>query len=272
MTLRVDVWDARGERRDAVDQRWVELLTACGCLPVLLPNHLRAAQRLVTQLPLHGFVLTGGGDLAAYGGGSPERDELERWLLDDASARGVPLLGVCRGMQAIQHRWGVPLAPVEGHVATRHLVQAPASGVVPPDSNNAADSGSASSINSGIAANSSYDSGGETCSSAAASFESTTSYSSAPRGSVDTVPASSASRDSTVPRNSYHRYGARVTTAELAVTAVAEDGVIEAVAHRGLPIRGIMWHPERERPFAASDLRMIRLLFRGENEHEYDSW
>ncbi|GBF74318.1 hypothetical protein PA598K_02656 [Paenibacillus sp. 598K] len=225
VTLRVDVWGARGERRDAIDQRWVELLTACGCLPVLLPNHMRAVQSLVEQLPLHGFVLTGGGDLATYGGASPERDEVERWLLDYASAHVVPLLGVCRGMQAIQHRWGVPLAPVEGHVATRHLV-------CEPDS---------------TAARSSYGNGGQLRSNVAAS------------------PASA------VPRNSYHCYGARATVAELAVTAVAEDGVIEAVAHRRLPIRGIMWHPEREQPFAASDLRMIQLLFRGENAHEHDS-
>jgi len=218
VTLRVDVWSERGERRDAIDQRWVELLAACGCQPVLLPNHLRVAQRLVEQLPLDGFVLTGGGDLTAYGGASPERDELEQWLLDYASARGTPLLGVCRGMQAIQHRWGVRLAPVEGHVATRHLVSAPDS---------TAFSGSA---------------------------------------------AASSSSASPIRRNSYHRYAARATAAELAVTAVAEDGVIEAVAHRGLPIRGIMWHPEREQPFMASDLRMIQLLFRGENEHEHDSW
>jgi putative glutamine amidotransferase len=230
LTQRVDVWSARSERRDAIDQRWVELLAACGCLPLLLPNHLPAAQRMVEQLPLHGFVLTGGGDLAAYGGVSPERDELERWLLDYASARGTPLLGVCRGMQAIQHRWGVPLAPVEGHVATTHLVHAPDSGATPPDSSGTVVSGSASRLSSG------------------------------------------ASTASLIRRNSYHRYAARATAAELAVTAVAEDGVIEAVAHRGLPIRGIMWHPEREHPLMASDLRMIQLLFRGENEHEHDSW
>jgi putative glutamine amidotransferase len=85
-----------------------------------LPNHPEASLGLLDRLRPVGAVLTGGGDLAAYGGDSPERDDTEARLLDLAFAGRLPVIGVCRGMQAIQHRCGVPLEPVDSHVATTH--------------------------------------------------------------------------------------------------------------------------------------------------------
>jgi putative glutamine amidotransferase len=69
-----------------------------------------------------GIVLTGGNDLAAYGGDAPERDETETALLDLAERRDLPVLGVCRGMQVIQHRFGTRLEKVHGHVASRQRI------------------------------------------------------------------------------------------------------------------------------------------------------
>jgi putative glutamine amidotransferase len=123
VTQRVVVDPATGERRDALDQRWPRLLLQCGLVPLIVPNCLQAAQRLAAQLPLVGVLLTGGNDLAAYGGDAPERDETEAFFLRDALAGGRPLLGVCRGMQMIQHFLGVPLVRVEGHVAFRHRLR-----------------------------------------------------------------------------------------------------------------------------------------------------
>ena len=69
-----------------------------------------------------GLLLTGGNTLTAYGGDAPERDRTELDTLAFARARGVPVLGVCRGMQVILHAFGVPLRPVDGHAGTRHRV------------------------------------------------------------------------------------------------------------------------------------------------------
>jgi putative glutamine amidotransferase len=113
---------SHGERRDALDQRWAAFLLECDLIPVLLPNHAAAVDALFTALPLAGLVLTGGGDLAAYGGDAPERDAAETVALGHCRARRLPVLGICRGMQMIQHAFGVKLIPVSGHVARPHAV------------------------------------------------------------------------------------------------------------------------------------------------------
>ncbi len=62
--------------------------------------------------------------------------------------------------------------------------------------------------------------------------------------------------------NSYHNQAATQVNAQLIVTAVAADGVIEAIRHKEYPIIASMWHPERETPFVGEDIQRIRKLFR----------
>jgi putative glutamine amidotransferase len=122
ITQRVSVVPAYDERRDCLDQGWTRFLAACGLLPILLPNVTEAAVALCETMGIAGLVLTGGNDLAVLGGDAPERDAVENALLDLAERRGLPVLGVCRGMQMIQQRFAVPLRRVEGHVTQRQVI------------------------------------------------------------------------------------------------------------------------------------------------------
>lgn len=122
VSQRVDINLERGERRDGLDQAWPAFLEACGFVAVPLPNRPELARRLLRHVAIEGVVLTGGNDLAAYGGDAPERDETERVLIEEADARGLPVIGVCRGMQFLQHSYGVRLSRVDGHVASRQVV------------------------------------------------------------------------------------------------------------------------------------------------------
>lgn len=123
ITQRVVVDPRHGERRDCLDQRWADFLVACRLMPIPVPNDVTVARALLDSVPVAGVLLTGGNNLAAYGGDAPERDETEMALIDHAERAGLPVLGVCRGMQVIQHRFGVPLRPVAGHVARQQTIR-----------------------------------------------------------------------------------------------------------------------------------------------------
>jgi putative glutamine amidotransferase len=121
VSQRVDVLPDRNERRDALDQKLVAFLSQCGLLAVPVPNRPEAVSALVASLPsAAGVVLSGGNDLAAYGGTAPERDETERGLREECLRRKWPMIGICRGLQFLAHEDGGTLARTDGHVAVRH--------------------------------------------------------------------------------------------------------------------------------------------------------
>lgn len=81
-----------------------------GATPVLLDSTTPAADRAAAFAAMDGLLLSGGADLepVRYGRpnqGStaiePERDELEAEAWAAAQERGLPVLGICRGFQAI---------------------------------------------------------------------------------------------------------------------------------------------------------------------------
>lgn len=121
-TQRVEIVSAYGERWDCADQSIPRFIETCGYLPVPVPNVQNIAKRMVEQLQLRGIVLTGGNSLAKYGGDAPERDQVERMLLELALQYDIPVFGFCRGMQVIADYFRCELEQVQGHVAVRHEV------------------------------------------------------------------------------------------------------------------------------------------------------
>ena len=122
VTQRVEIVPGYGERRDALDQRWTDFLASIDLLPLLVPNNPATLPGLLDNFSIDGILLSGGGDLTAYGGNAPERDATEAALIRFAIEEEIPLIGVCRGMQAVQHFFGVRLEAVTGHVAAEQTV------------------------------------------------------------------------------------------------------------------------------------------------------
>jgi putative glutamine amidotransferase len=124
VTQRLVACEGRDEVRECLDRRWGPFLFEAGFLPVPLASELRA-QVYFERLDPAGVLLTGGNDLASAGGDrlSVERDAFETAVLGLASSRGLPVLGVCRGMQLITQLAGFSIERCSGHVAAEHALE-----------------------------------------------------------------------------------------------------------------------------------------------------
>jgi len=182
-----------------------------------------------------GLVLPGGGDVdpARYAGDpgapvydvNPDQDALDLDILAAALASGIPVLGVCRGLQVINVALGGTLVEDLPASAVPHTPGSDGSGglawtwhdvTVAEDSRLHAATGATS-----------------------------------------------------IPVASGHHQAIGRLGRDLVATAVADDGVIEAIEHTGAPVLAVQWHPEAEgtpaalaaAPFAAfADLVHARMV------------
>ena len=116
-TLKQDV-ETRGTRPLGTyvraDLDYVAGVAQAGGVPVVLPPFAEAAGEMVRGID--GLLLSGGSDLDPkfYGEDAlpeldvtlPERDEFEMALLGHALKRGIPVFGICRGLQVLNVAFG----------------------------------------------------------------------------------------------------------------------------------------------------------------------
>lgn len=121
VSQRCDAVAGRDEVRDALDVRLTALLWELGFLPVPLSSAIGDHGEYLEALMLDAVVLSGGNDI----GQTPGRDRLETALLVHAIARRLPVVGICRGMQMINHHQGGDIRSVSGHAAVRHWISGP---------------------------------------------------------------------------------------------------------------------------------------------------
>lgn len=111
---RQGVWDVRASFLPA---QYVEHVTACDAAAVLLPPQSAPDESAAAVVDgLDALILTGGLDVQPelYGADRhpatdpprPDRDAWELALLRQAIDRGIPVLGICRGLQLINVAFG----------------------------------------------------------------------------------------------------------------------------------------------------------------------
>jgi putative glutamine amidotransferase len=105
----ISAWGVWNARADLLPTEYAVAVEAAGGIPLLLPPLAlpEAAARVVARVDA--LVVSGGADVdpGAYGaephertaGWRPDRDAWELALLTAADAVGLPVLGICRGMQ-----------------------------------------------------------------------------------------------------------------------------------------------------------------------------
>lgn len=205
LTMRLDPPANGSEPTDALAAEWPSALRrALGPARWLsIPNLGAEVARFLRPWGLAGVVLTGGADV----GSCPERDETERHLIDDCIRHRRPLLGVCRGLQLLQHHFGGRLtsAPPEHDRGRTHAI--------------------------------------EVCHERGRRLLGCERF---------TAP-------------SYHRFGVALAdlAPELDAWAVSDDGLVEGLHHRELPIVAVQWHPERPLPQLDLADRLLRSFYDG---------
>jgi putative glutamine amidotransferase len=213
-------------------RRYADSVAAAGGVPVLLPP-LAGIEHAAARLD--GLILSGGGDIdpAEFGaardpetvGVRPERDAAEFALAAAALGRGLPLLGICRGLQVLNVALGGTLhqhlpalvghgghSPAHGAYGTHRVQIAPGSQLA---------------------------------------------------GILGAAPATQASAEFSVP--THHHQAIDRLGQGLVASAWADDGVIEAVEFAASARNGegngqgfaiaVQWHPE-----AGDDLRLFQAL------------
>lgn len=112
------------------NRRYLEALERAGANPLPLDERASTVDRAEAFAAMDGLLLTGGADIdpARYGeppsgtrAAEPERDALEDEAFRAALEAGVPILGVCRGLQAINVFAGGSLVQhLEGHESSAY--------------------------------------------------------------------------------------------------------------------------------------------------------
>ena len=115
MSVRVGVSGVRrqwsGAERQGVNSAYLRSVADAGAIPIILPPAIGAARVTGALEGIDALLLTGGEDVdPSWYGASPspalgdvdgERDLFEMALFATARQRGLPILGICRGIQLI---------------------------------------------------------------------------------------------------------------------------------------------------------------------------
>lgn len=210
-------------------RNYFTVLISAGAIPVMLSPDMDEDQMDHCLSRLDGLFLAGGNDLApelfgaqpveALGEVNPLRDRLEMQLIPKAFSIGMPVVGVCRGMQSMNVAMGGTLwqdLPSQYRTPQGQ----------PPIAHRQTRPGQYSSHSINIRKDSMLFS-------LLASEE--------------------------IQVNSFHHQAVRDLAPALLASAFSPDGVIEAIEHADHPFfLGVQWHPERydsRAPHAASLFR-----------------
>ncbi len=220
----------KGSPYDYVNQSYVHAVEMAGGVPVPLPN-AGVSSELLTMCD--GVLFTGGGDVHPkyYGeelaGTDPEsveenRDSVERDIFKQARASGIPVLGICRGIQTI------------AVFAGGTLIQ-------------------------DIASLQQKNGGGEPAYSHRQSMDRhkpSHSITIRPGTRLHSI-----QEKETRDVNSLHHQAVNRVPDGWIVSAFAQDGIIEAIERPGQPFMlAVQWHPEELAPENADDFRLFEAL------------
>ena len=134
ITQRLSYIDEYGEERESLDTEWYTFFAEVGNSILLPISHMHDPNVFLSKCDVDGVVLSGGNDVCLNkerefhfaDSLSAKRDAFEEKLIFSCLQRGIPILGICRGMQVITLHLGGTIMPITRHVCNPHgLLRAP---------------------------------------------------------------------------------------------------------------------------------------------------
>ena len=121
ISLRITEATNYTEKRDSLSHDWAEFLESIDVLPIMIPNSIYNIDEFLENLDLDGLILSGGDNI----GDDEKRDNSEKKILEFGIAKKLPIFGVCRGMQVINHFFNGDIDTISNsdHVDKPHSIQ-----------------------------------------------------------------------------------------------------------------------------------------------------
>jgi len=108
---------------DFIDHHWLNFFNKKKIDFILLPNKKKLAlQKIKNSKKINFIIIPGGTDLFKKDKISKIRLDIEKLLIQHSIKRKIPLLGVCRGMQLINHYYGGKLNKVKNHMKVKNQI------------------------------------------------------------------------------------------------------------------------------------------------------
>lgn len=122
ITQRVDKIKTINEIRESIDIRLINFCLSIELIPITVSNFITNKydfKKYLSNFIIDGIIISGGNDIGTL----KERDVFESKLLEWSKINKIPVIGICRGMQFINHYQKGSLIPIDGHCKTRHYIE-----------------------------------------------------------------------------------------------------------------------------------------------------
>ena len=122
ITQRVERVEKINEIRESIDIRLIKLCLSIDLIPITVSNFIIDKYQLeeyLNNFDFDGIILSGGNNIGSF----KERDNFESQLLSLSKINKIPVIGICRGLQMINHFQKGSLISIDGHCKTRHYIE-----------------------------------------------------------------------------------------------------------------------------------------------------
>ena len=105
---------------DFIDHYWINFFEKKKIEYKLIPNSKYLSEKILKKIDI--LILTGGNDIISKKKESIIRNKIEINLINKAIKKKIPILGICRGAQLLNIKFGGRISKVKNQMRTRHNI------------------------------------------------------------------------------------------------------------------------------------------------------